>query len=211
MPNFKTWLLGVAAAGIAGGANGVITGFAAVGIDPEHFNLRAGLHSTLTIAGISALMSSIIGVAAYLKQSPLPNESEPVPHASGRGEREDRDDHEGHSRINAFTIIRLRAFYSGLAHSQIFAARQRIGAFPRAAQTTSVRVREPQRYRLALESVFGHLIEDRSFAAPAFRQAAQDDYRIFFSANRGGAFRLCKPWSCVSLSKIVALCSLCEV
>ena len=29
--------------------------------------------STLAIAGVSALMSSIIGVAAYLKQSPLPS------------------------------------------------------------------------------------------------------------------------------------------
>ncbi len=58
--------------GVAGAANGVITGFAAVGIDPQHFNLQAGLHSTLAIAAVSALMSSIIAVAAYLKQSPLP-------------------------------------------------------------------------------------------------------------------------------------------
>jgi hypothetical protein len=43
-----------------------------VGIDPAHFNLQAGLHSTLAIAGVSALMSAIIGIAAYLKQSPLP-------------------------------------------------------------------------------------------------------------------------------------------
>jgi hypothetical protein len=43
-----------------------------VGIDPAHFNLQAGLKSTLAIAGVSALMSGIIGVAAYLKQSPLP-------------------------------------------------------------------------------------------------------------------------------------------
>ncbi len=73
MNNWRTWIKGMLAAGIAGGANGVITGFAAVGIDPEHFNLQAGLRSTLTIAGISALMSAIIGVAAYLKQSPVPN------------------------------------------------------------------------------------------------------------------------------------------
>ena len=70
--NFQVWWRGLVAAAIAGGANGVITGFAAVGIDPEHFNLQAGLRSTLAIAGISALMSGIIGVAAYLKQSPLP-------------------------------------------------------------------------------------------------------------------------------------------
>jgi len=72
MSTVQTWLKGIAAAGIAGGANGVITGFAAVGIDPQHFNLQAGLHSTLAIAGVSALISAVIGVAAYLKQSPLP-------------------------------------------------------------------------------------------------------------------------------------------
>ena len=51
-----------------------ITGFAAVGIDPAHFNLQAGLRSTLAIAMVSAVMSAIIGVAEYLKQSPLPKE-----------------------------------------------------------------------------------------------------------------------------------------
>ena len=74
MSIMETWLKGILAAGIAGGANGVITGFAAVGIDPQHFNLQAGLRATLAIAGVSALMSGIIGVAAYLKQSPLPIE-----------------------------------------------------------------------------------------------------------------------------------------
>ncbi len=75
MANWEIWLKGILAAGIAGAANGVITGFAAVGIDPQHFNLRAGLRPTLAIAAISALMSAIIGVAAYLKQSPLPPQS----------------------------------------------------------------------------------------------------------------------------------------
>ena len=74
MLNLQIWLKGLLAAVIAGAANGVITGFAAVGIDPVHFNLRAGagLGSTMAIAGISALMSALIGAAAYLKQSPLP-------------------------------------------------------------------------------------------------------------------------------------------
>jgi hypothetical protein len=72
--NFEVWWRGLVAAAIAGGANGIITGFAAVGIDPSHFNLQAGLRPTLAIAGVSAAMSAIIGVAAYLKQSPLPQE-----------------------------------------------------------------------------------------------------------------------------------------
>jgi hypothetical protein len=74
MYRLEVWAKGLLAAGIAGGANGVITGFAAVGIDPNHFNLQAGLRPTLAIAGVSAIMSALIGVAAYLKQSPLPCE-----------------------------------------------------------------------------------------------------------------------------------------
>src|ERR1700688_3921454 len=89
--NFQVWWRGLLAAAVAGGANGVITGFAAVGIDPTHFNLQAGLHSTLAIAGVSAMMSSIIGVAAYLKQSPLPNETGIVYPERERRETGDRD------------------------------------------------------------------------------------------------------------------------
>jgi hypothetical protein len=74
MNNWRMWIHGIVAAAIAGAANGTITGFAAVGIDPDHFNLQAGFHNTLAIAGVSAVMSAIIGVAAYLKQSPLPPE-----------------------------------------------------------------------------------------------------------------------------------------
>jgi hypothetical protein len=74
MQRLDVWAKGLLAAAIAGAANGVITGFAAVGIDPSHFNLQAGLKSTLAIAGVSALMSALIGAAAYLKQSPLPSE-----------------------------------------------------------------------------------------------------------------------------------------
>jgi hypothetical protein len=90
MNRWELWLKGMLAAGIAGAANGIITGFAAVGIDPSHFNLQAGFHNTLAIAAVSAGMSSIIAVAAYLKQSPLPGESEPV---SNGEDRHDRDDH----------------------------------------------------------------------------------------------------------------------
>jgi hypothetical protein len=71
----EIWLRGLLAAVISGGANGVITGFAAIGIDPTHFNLAAGFVHTLSLAGVSAVMSGIIGVAAYLKQSPLPGDS----------------------------------------------------------------------------------------------------------------------------------------
>jgi len=72
MHSLELWAKGLLAAAIAGAANGIMTGFAAVGIDPQHFNLQAGLKPTLAIAAVSAIMSSIVGVAAYLKQSPLP-------------------------------------------------------------------------------------------------------------------------------------------
>ncbi len=68
----ELWIKGLAAAAISGGANGIVTGFAAIGIDPSHFNLAAGLRETLAIGGISAAISAILGVALYLRQSPLP-------------------------------------------------------------------------------------------------------------------------------------------
>lgn len=72
MQSVEVWLKGLLAAAIAGGANGVVTGFAAIGIDPNHFNLQAGFHDTLAIGGVSAAISAILGVALYLRQSPLP-------------------------------------------------------------------------------------------------------------------------------------------
>ena len=71
---FELWLKGVLAAAIIGGAGGVLIGFAAVGIDPQHFNLQTGMGATLRIAAAAALINSVIGVAAYLQKSPLPND-----------------------------------------------------------------------------------------------------------------------------------------
>jgi hypothetical protein len=70
----EIWLRGVLAAAISGGAGGVLTGFAAVGIDPQHFNLQTGMGATLRIAAAAALINAVIGVAAYLQKSPLPND-----------------------------------------------------------------------------------------------------------------------------------------
>jgi len=75
----ELWLKGAAAAAISGAANGIVTGFAAIGIDPHHFNLSAGIHDTLKIGGVSALLSAILGVALYLRQSPLPREWDDAP------------------------------------------------------------------------------------------------------------------------------------
>jgi len=43
MTRIELWLKGMLAAAISGAAGGVLTGFAAVGIDPQHFNLQSGL------------------------------------------------------------------------------------------------------------------------------------------------------------------------
>lgn len=69
----ELWIKGLVAAAISGGANGIVTGFAAIGIDPSHFNLATGLNHTLSIGGISAAISAVLGVALYLRQSPLPS------------------------------------------------------------------------------------------------------------------------------------------
>jgi hypothetical protein len=71
---FEIWLKGIVAAAISGGAGGVLTGLAAVGIDPQHFNLQTGMGATLHIAAAAALINAVIGVAAYLQKSPLPND-----------------------------------------------------------------------------------------------------------------------------------------
>ena len=68
----EIWLRGIVAAAISGAAGGILTGFAAVGIDPQHFNLQAGTGATFRIALAASLINAVIGVAAYLQKSPLP-------------------------------------------------------------------------------------------------------------------------------------------
>ena len=72
MTHTEIWLRGALAAAISGAAGGLLTGFAAVGIDPQHFNRHAGLGATFHIGEAAALINAVIGVAAYLQKSPLP-------------------------------------------------------------------------------------------------------------------------------------------
>ncbi|MBZ5540706.1 MAG: hypothetical protein LAN61_09330 [Acidobacteriia bacterium] len=74
MTRLQIWLRGIVAAAISGASGGALTGFAAVGIDPQHFNLQAGIGATLRIGAAAALINAVIGVAAYLQKSPLPEE-----------------------------------------------------------------------------------------------------------------------------------------
>lgn len=73
MKKWEMWLRGIVAAGVSGGAGGILTGLAAVGIDPTHFNLNAGMGATMRIGAAAALINAVIGVAAYLQKSPLPD------------------------------------------------------------------------------------------------------------------------------------------
>lgn len=68
---FEIWLKGLLAAAISGAGGGVLTGLAAVGIDPAHFNLQSGIGAMMRI-GLAAVINSVIGVAAALQKSPLP-------------------------------------------------------------------------------------------------------------------------------------------
>jgi len=74
MERMHVWLKGMLAAAISGASGGVMTGLAAVGIDPAHFNLQQGIGATAKIGAAAALINAVIGVAAYLQKSPLPDE-----------------------------------------------------------------------------------------------------------------------------------------
>lgn len=68
----ETWLYGLLAAFIGGGANGVVASFAVMGVAPEHFDLNVNLLNTLKIGGTVFLLSGITNVVMLLKKSPLP-------------------------------------------------------------------------------------------------------------------------------------------
>jgi hypothetical protein len=63
----NNWVKGLFAALITGAANAVVL----VVVDPINFPL-----ADLSRVGTAALVSGLIGAAAYLKQSPLPTDAE---------------------------------------------------------------------------------------------------------------------------------------
>ena len=70
--NERIWLHGLAAAFIGGGASAVSAGFANTIIDPDHFNIHQGLGHLSEMMAVTFLISAIMAVMAYLKQSPIP-------------------------------------------------------------------------------------------------------------------------------------------
>lgn len=77
MNKLQIWLKGIFAAAVSGSAGGVMTGLAAVGIDPQHYNLQSGSGQTLRIGAAAAVINGVIGVSAYLQKSPMPDCSDP--------------------------------------------------------------------------------------------------------------------------------------
>ena len=126
MVKAEIWLRGMLAAVISGAANGAITGFAAIGIDPTHFNLAAGFAHTLSLAGVSAVMSGIIGVAAYLKQSPLPGDCTSAENRSPWSERWRRE-REGNDPVaDNLTDLRAVADVRAVAHMDEHSGREHL-------------------------------------------------------------------------------------
>ena len=64
------------AAAISGGAGGVLTGFAAVGIDPQHFNLQIGMGATLRIAAAAALINALSASRRIFRSPHCPTPTE---------------------------------------------------------------------------------------------------------------------------------------
>lgn len=70
--NERIWLHGLAAAFIGGGASAVSGGFANSIVDPEHFNVHGGLAHLGEVMAVTFVVSAILSVMGYLKQSPIP-------------------------------------------------------------------------------------------------------------------------------------------
>lgn len=66
--NTRTWIEGLLAAAIGGGANALTV----IIVDPQAFNLGEGLSKLLQVTAVGAL----VAVAAFLKQSPIPQKEE---------------------------------------------------------------------------------------------------------------------------------------
>lgn len=67
----NVWQKGVVAAAISGAAGGVSTGLASIGISPEHFNFQEP-NLLFKVMATAAVINAVIGIAAYIKQSPIP-------------------------------------------------------------------------------------------------------------------------------------------
>lgn len=68
------WLYSLCAAFIGGGASAITSGAVAIGIAPDKFNINSwsGFWHVLGMIAANFIISGILSVAFYLRQSPLP-------------------------------------------------------------------------------------------------------------------------------------------
>lgn len=69
---WETWVYGLIAGFIGGGANAVIASTAVTMIAPHEFNTGAQLHNLLLLVGFTFLGSGLLSAMAFLAKSPLP-------------------------------------------------------------------------------------------------------------------------------------------
>ena len=69
----RTWLHGLGAAFIGGGASAVTGAFTAGVIAPQSFNMGDQLGNSVKLMVTAFCFNGLITTFAYLKQSPLPN------------------------------------------------------------------------------------------------------------------------------------------
>lgn len=68
----KVWLKGMLVAFIGGAMSSVANAAGAMTFDAGHFNLTTGLTNLAGLVAMNLLIGGVIGVSAYLRQSPLP-------------------------------------------------------------------------------------------------------------------------------------------
>lgn len=73
MFKIESWLHGLLAAFIGGGAGAVTAGFSANLIDPKNFNLNDHMGNFFSLMGTCFLINGFMSMMLYLRQSPLPD------------------------------------------------------------------------------------------------------------------------------------------
>lgn len=71
---WETWIYGMVGAFVGGGASAITSGAVSMGFAPDKFNLTdaKGVGHLFGLMGANFLVSGILSVSFYLKQSPVP-------------------------------------------------------------------------------------------------------------------------------------------
>jgi hypothetical protein len=69
---WETWVYGLVAGFIGGGAQAVVASVTVTAIAPDKFNLGSQLHNFIILFCVTFVASGLLSAAAYLAKSPLP-------------------------------------------------------------------------------------------------------------------------------------------